>query len=207
MRRTAVLTAIPLAAASLMLTGAGLVLAPPSAADMPSTTEGQLVRNATLLPTAEQLPVGAWARVRSVETGSGKTVVTLQVRGFAAGATYGAHAHYKPCGAATAPLASGAHYQNVVDPAVLASAASLGTDYETIASVDADYANPDNEVWLDLTTDADGNGSAQTVVDWQFRGDAPVVRSVVIHVNHTSHGGTPPAGNAGARLGCLSVTF
>lgn len=200
MRRTAVRVSIPLATASLLLAGVGV--AAPSGATMPSTAVGDLVRHAH---ATDELPAGAWARVRSIETGSGKTVVTLQVRGFRANETYGAHAHYKQCGASHAPSASGAHYQHLVDPAVLAAAAAQGTDFETIPSVEAAYANPDNEVWLDLTTDGEGNGSAQTVVDWQFRGSAPVLRSVVFHVNHTSHGGTPPAGSAGARLGCLTV--
>ena len=40
---------------------------------------------------------------------------------------------------------------------------------ETTASINPSYANPGNEVWLDLVTNADGNGRAQTVVDWPFR--------------------------------------
>ncbi|MEP6760648.1 MAG: superoxide dismutase [Sporichthyaceae bacterium] len=203
MRCTAFRTAIPLATASLVLTGIGF--AAPSMANEPNTSAGELVRYAS---ATDALPSTAWARVRSIETGSGKTVVTLQVRGFTADATYGAHVHYKECGAATAPLAPGAHYQNVVDPAVLLAAAIPPVrDFETIASVDPAFANPDNEAWLDLITDNEGNGSAQTVVDWQFRGDAPVTRSVIIHRDHTSPGGTPPAGNAGPRLGCLSAAF
>jgi len=189
MRRTTIRIALPLATASLLLTGVGL--AAPSSANMPSTAEGALTRY-TSVP--EVLPVGAWARVRAIETGSGKTVVTLQARGFTANETYGAHAHYKPCGATGG--AAGAHYQNVEER----------PGNEVTASTDPAYANPDNEVWLDFTTDSEGNGSAQTVVDWQFRPSASG-RSVVIHANHTSHGGTPPAGNAGARLGCLSVPF
>ena len=181
------------------------VLASPAAAVVPTSAEGEVVRYAH---ATDALPAGAWARARAVETGSGKTVVTLQVRGFEANETYGAHAHYKPCGSATAPLATGAHYQHHIDPAVLATAAATAVDYRTIASIDPLYANEENEVWLDLTTDGDGNGSAQTVVPWQFRTDADLTaRSIVVHVNHTSHGGTPPAGNAGARLGCLTVAL
>ena len=187
MRRNTLCTAVPLATAALLLTGVGVAV--PSSANMPSTAEGALVSyNLT------EVPVGAWARVRAIETGSGKTVVTLHVRGLAVNATYGAHAHYKPCGS-TGP-AAGAHYQNV----------EQRPGDEVTASTDPAYANPDNEVWLDFTTDSEGNGSAQTVVDWQFR-SASLGRSVVIHANHTSHGGTPPAGNAGPRLGCISVAF
>jgi len=193
MRRTTLRTALPLATASLLLTGIGL--AAPSSANMPSTAEGDLVRNSLLSATDEQLPVGAWARVRAIETGSGKTVVTLKVRGLAVNATYGAHAHYRPCGLASQPLASGAHYQNVPQYAD-----------ETTASKNAAYANPANEVWLDLTTDDEGNGSAQTVVNWQFRGSDPVLRSVVIHRDVTNPA-DGSAGVAGPRLGCISVAF
>lgn len=129
--RRAVLAA---AAAATVLT----VFASPAAAFAPVTADGAVVR----YPHAtDQLPNGAWARVRSVETGSGKTVLTLHVRGFAANETYGAHAHYKPCGGADAPLASGAHYQSRVDPAVVAAAAATGSDYRAIASTDPSYAN------------------------------------------------------------------
>jgi Cu-Zn family superoxide dismutase len=204
MRCTAIRAAIPLATASLVLTGIGF--AAHAVADRPSTADGDLVRYAAVAPNTEELPVGAWARVRAVETGSGKTVVTLQVRGLAANATYGAHAHYKACGSSGA--AAGAHYQNLMDPAVLAAAAAATPprDAETIASTNARYANADNEVWLDLTTDDEGNGSAQTVVDWQFRGSDPVLRSVIIHRDVTNPA-DGSAGVAGPRLGCLSVAF
>ncbi len=106
-----------------------------------------------------QVPVGARVVVRAVPTGSHKTVVTLHAWGLLPDETYGAHAHYKACGATGA--AAGAHYQNAQDPAVGGS--------ETTASVNPSYANPGNEVWLDLVTNDDGNGRAQTVVDWPFR--------------------------------------
>lgn len=195
MRRTMIRTAVPLATASLLLVGVGL--AAPSSANMPSTADGDLVHYAAVAPNTEVLPVGAWARVRAIETGSGKTVVTLQVRGLAVNATYGAHAHYKPCGSTAA--AAGAHYQNLEER----------PGDEVTPSTTAGYANSANEVWLDFTTDDEGNGSAQTVVGWQFRPSpyASGNRSVIIHRELTSQGGTPPAGNAGPRLGCISVPF
>lgn len=183
--RRAVLAA---AAAATVLT----VFASPAAAFAPVTADGAVVR----YPQAtDQLPDGAWARVRAVETGSGKTVLTLLVRGFAADETYGAHAHYKPCGATA--TSSGAHYQDLADPATVGAAA----DPETVISTNPAYANSDNEVWLDFTTNSQGIGRAQTVVDWQFR-PAAAGRSVVIHESHTG-----PTGGAGPRLGCLTVPF
>ena len=148
-----------------------------------------------------QVPVGAQVAVRVVPTGSHKTVVTLHAWGLLPDETYGAHAHYKRCG--MTGTAAGAHYQNAQDPAVAGS--------ETTASVDPAYANPGNEIWLDLVTNAVGNGRAQTVVDWIVRPTADGgPRSVILHLNSTSTGGsgsTAPAGNAGARLACVTVAF
>lgn len=133
-----------------------------------------------------QLPVGARIRVGVTYPQSGFTVVTLHVHGAVANREYGAHAHVAPCGAGGAD--AGGHFQFVPGG----------------SPTDPAYANPDNEVWLDFTTDAEGSGSAQTVVPWQPENRRPM--SVVIHASHTS---TSPgsAGTAGARLGCLSVPF
>ena len=69
---------------------------------------------------------------------------------------------------------------------------------------DPAYANPTNEIWLDVHTNASGNGRAQAVVPWQPADARPM--SVVIHEAHTS---TEPgsAGTAGLRLGCMTVPF
>ena len=71
-------------------------------------------------------------------------------------------------------------------------------------SVDPKFANADNEVWLDFTTDAQGAGAGRATVKWEFRkGEA---NAVVIHAAHTSteHG---KAGTAGDRLACLTAQF
>jgi Cu-Zn family superoxide dismutase len=123
-----------------------------------------------------------------VRTASGSTVVTLHVRGLLPDHEYGAHAHVNACGSTGA--AAGPHYQDVVAPAGHAT--------------DPAYANPDNEVWLDLTTDSEGVGSAQALVRWQFRPGGAA--SVIFHARHTAtESGT--AGTAGSRLACLSVPF
>lgn len=72
-------------------------------------------------------------------------------------------------------------------------------------STDPAYANPENEIGLDQTTNAAGHRVATTVVPWQF---SPTRRakSVILHVEHT-HTGPQDSGVAGARLGCLSVPF
>ena len=174
----------------------------PAGAAGPAVAEGifQVPGVATTAVTYDvtQVPVGAEVTVRAVRTGSQKTVVTLHARGLLPNETYGAHAHYRACGATGG--AAGAHYQNVPDPAAGGS--------ETTASVDPAYANPGNEVWLDLVTNAAGNGRAQTVVDWTFRPTADgAARSVILHLNPTSTGGAVPPGNAGARLACVAISL
>jgi superoxide dismutase, Cu-Zn family len=135
------------------------------------------------------IPAGATARVEAVYDSAGDTVVTLHVRGLHPRTEYGAHAHVEGCGLDGA--AAGPHFQNVVDP--------------VSPSVDPAYANPTNEIWLDLATDAAGNGVARAEVSWQFPPDRRA-RSVILHERHTSD--MPgSAGTAGARLACLDVGF
>jgi Cu-Zn family superoxide dismutase len=118
----------------------------------------------------------------------GLTTVVLDVRGLVPNHAYGAHAHAKPCGAK--PEDAGAHYQHNADPVK--------------PSVNPAFANPMNEIWLDFTTDAKGNATKASTVDWAF-GAAPA-GSVVIHAEPTK---TAPgqAGMAGARAACVSIAF
>ena len=78
----------------------------------------------------------------SAETGEAGTTVTPAVPGLDDEHSYGAHVHAELCG--PRGDAAGPHFQNVVDPVQ--------------PGVDPAYANPENEIWLDLTTDADGAG-------------------------------------------------
>jgi len=71
-------------------------------------------------------------------------------------------------------------------------------------SVNPAYANPRNEIWLDFTTDKDGNASATSTVAWQFSRTLP--GSVVLHSEHT-HTQPGRAGTAGDRLACVNVDF
>jgi Cu-Zn family superoxide dismutase len=130
-------------------------------------------------------PVGSEASVLSWAGPDGGTVVLLRTEGLLPNRAYGAHAHTKPCGPAAAD--SGPHFQHVPgDP------------------TDPAFANPDNEIWLDFTTDAHGSGLAAAHVDWTFTDRRPA--SVVIHAEHT-HTDPGHAGTAGARLACLTVPF
>jgi Cu-Zn family superoxide dismutase len=124
---------------------------------------------------------GGTAGVHAVATPSGKTIVTLHVEGLAPNREYGSHVHKLVCDDNKA----GGHYQHVPSPTT---------------PTDPAYANPENEVWLDFTTNAAGRGSAQAVVDFVIRtGDA---KAVMVHDHHTHSGGV-----AGAKLGCIDVPF
>jgi Cu-Zn family superoxide dismutase len=141
----------------------------------------------------ELVPDGAEARVQAVYNAAGDSIITLHVTGLLPDRVYGAHAHVNACGLDGA--AAGPHYQYLVDPAAG-------------VSVDPAYANPGNEIWLDVHTDENGNGAAQTRVPWQF---APDRRpgSVMIHESRTGTGahGDGVAGAAGKRLACVDVGF
>lgn len=140
---------------------------------------------------SDKVPAGATAFVDVSRSWWGhRTYVTLRLRGFRPGTAYGAHAHTRPC-SATDPSAAGPHYQYRQDPVT--------------PSTDPAYANPRNEIWLDLTTNAAGNGRAFSAVPWTFPADRRA-KSVVIHAQHTSTG-PHDSGVAGARLACVDVAF
>ena len=69
---------------------------------------------------------------------------------------------------------------------------------------ETEFANAQNEIWLDFTTDAAGSATGTATVQWEFRkGEA---NAVIIHATHSSteHG---KAGTAGDRLACLTAQF
>lgn len=181
MARSALIRRLPIA---LCAAGVALFAASPALAGADhGRSDGPLLR------WSETVPADASARVRATYDQSGDSHVTLHVKGLRPHTEYGAHAHVNACG--LAPGDAGPHFQNVPDP--------------VLPSTDPAYANPLNEVWLDLTTNSAGNAVARATVPWQFSPDRRP-RSVVLHVAHTS---TAPgtAGTAGARLACVDVTF
>ncbi len=180
----------------LLATGAATAAAvtggPGAAAATPAPDGGATVAHVPSVTYCYAgFPASGDARVHSVSTPSGTALVTLSVTGLAPSRTYGAHAHTAPCG--PSGLAAGPHWQLADDP--------------VSPSTDPAYANPRNEVWLDVTTDAAGNGTSRAVLDVAFPdGDQPA--SVIIHERRTSTGhGDGSAGTAGARLACLTVPF
>lgn len=134
----------------------------------------------------DAVPDGATIELQhAAERGDG-TEFALTVTGLRSDRDYGAHVHTKPCGAK--PDDSGPHYQHKPDPEQPSS--------------NPEYANDDNEVWLDFRTSAEGDATADTDVDWVPRkGEA---NSVVLHAEHTRTD-AGHAGMAGDRLACIDV--
>ena len=134
------------------------------------------------------VPNGGRAAVSSEGTDAG-TTITLAVRDLQPGRSYGAHVHANACGPTGDD--AGPHFQYEVDPVQ--------------PSVDPAFANPQNEIWLDFQTDADGAGTATATVPWTFPADRRP-GSIVLHTEHTA---VDPgvAGQAGGRAACVSVEF
>ncbi|MER7082430.1 superoxide dismutase, Cu-Zn family [Saccharopolyspora kobensis] len=134
------------------------------------------------------VPDGAKVDLASERT-NGSTKITVELEGLVPNREYGAHVHTKPCGPTGED--AGPHFQEKADPVK--------------PSVDPAYANPQNEVWLDFHTDAQGKATATTEGNWSFdtRQDA---KSFVIHESHT-HTEPGKAGTAGGRLACLNAKF
>lgn len=136
----------------------------------------------------ERVPRGATSHFSSLSLPDGSTKIAVTLTGLEPNREYGAHVHTNPCGPAGSD--AGPHFQDVPDPEQ--------------PSTNPEYANPDNEVWLDFTTDAAGNATVVEYGDWQLQDRK--ANSFVIHEHHTL---TDPgeAGEAGDRLACMNVDF
>ncbi|MFC7341505.1 superoxide dismutase family protein [Saccharopolyspora griseoalba] len=165
---------------------------PTSQAPAPKETSGTFQKYqptvSAITYDPEQVPIGSRIKVSSQQV-DGKTRVALEAQGLRPDRDYGAHVHVNQCGQEGDE--AGPHYQEKPDPVK--------------PSVDPAFANPQNEVWLDFRTDAQGNGKSTAEGSWSLssRGDA---QSVVLHAHRTSsaHG---EAGEAGDRLACITADF
>lgn len=177
----------PLAACGLAVLAVGLVACGADGVEKSGTLAAPTEAEGAYTYDQTAAPAGAELTVTSSPTDGG-TSIELTVDGLAPNRTYGAHAHVNPCG--ETGDAAGPHFQNVQDP--------------VSPSVDPAYANPKNEIWLDVRTDADGAGSTTTTVPFDFAGRGPA--SVVLHEMPTANA-AGEAGTAGGRLACLTVAF
>lgn len=124
--------------------------------------------------------------------GAPRTVATLSVAGLLPNRGYAVHAHTKACG--TTGEDAGPRYQNRIDPAATPQAPSTNPD----------YANPRNEIWLDIRTDADGSASSGTTVPFSFTDRTP--GSIVVHEAKDTATALGQAGKAGAQIACLTLS-
>lgn len=122
---------------------------------------------------------------------SSHTVATMVVAGLLPNRGYAVHAHTNACG----PVGkdAGPHYQNHIDPAATPQKPSTNPQ----------YANPRNEIWLDIHTDANGSGTSHTTVPFGFTNRRP--GSIVVHEAMTTATAPGQAGTAGARIACLTL--
>lgn len=164
----------------------GSILEGEGALAAPSPTAKAITYNPGMAPTGAQLSA------RMTPSGGDSTTVELTVSGMVPNRSYAAHAHTAACN--VDPQSAGPHYQNEIDPAATTQAPSTNPA----------YANPQNEIWLDLRTDASGAGSARTTVPFQFAVRGPA--SVVIHQEERTATGPGQAGAAGTRLACLTLS-
>lgn len=170
------------------------------------------------------VPVGAVATVSITETSSDSRV-WFTVAGLLPDRGYGVHLHTNPCGMtgddagphyrhrhppappeaapppSTAPGPAAPPASQTASPAASPAAASLPASKAAPMSADPSYANAGNEVWLDVITRTDGRASAVATHPWTF---GPAPRSLVIHANPTRTG-SADAGDAGARVACLTL--
>ncbi|MFG2041600.1 superoxide dismutase family protein [Dactylosporangium sp. NPDC048998] len=178
--------------------------APPQPSNTSGTEPAMVTAKGTFQPAATAPPgstallydtsaaTSSAAAVLTLHTVGGHTKVALAVTGFNPKRTYGAHLHVNPCG--KDPKAAGGHFQHHPEPTASSS-----------PSNDPKYANPQNEVWLDFTTDAEGKAKSNADQPWAL---TPQHRpySLVIHEEKTKTG-AGEAGTAGGRVACLTITY
>lgn len=151
----------------------------------PNATSTSETYNTALAPVGSRLKV---AFNPSDET----TNAELTVSGLLPNRGYAVHAHTNACSAN--PEVDGPHYQNRIDPAATAQAPSTNPA----------YANPSNEIWLDVRTDSTGSGTSRTTVPFVFTDRGP--GSIVVHEAMQTATESGKAGEAGARIACLTLS-
>jgi Cu-Zn family superoxide dismutase len=164
-----------------VLSGSGTLTAPNPAAKAVTYNPALAPVDAAIL--AAMMPSGY---------GYSRTVATLVVAGLLPNRGYAIHVHIKACGATGQD--AGPHYQNRIDPAATPQAPSTNPE----------YANPRNEIWLDIHTNAAGSGTSHTTVPFTFTDRTP--GSIVVHEAMTTATAPGQAGQAGARIACLTLS-
>lgn len=162
-----------------------MVLSASGALAKPNSTAKIVTYNPALAPVGASITANLTPDDHS-------TVATLMVTGLLPNRGYAVHAHTKACGATGE--AAGPHYQDRIDPAATPQAPSSNPE----------YANPRNEIWLDVHTNAEGSGTSRVTVPFTFTDRTP--ESIVVHEAMTTATGPGHAGQAGARVACLTLS-
>lgn len=152
---------------------------------MPNSTSKAITYDPSLAP------IGAAMTATVIPTSEGSTA-QLTVLGLLPNRGYAVYAYDRPCGE-TAD-AAGTRFQDHLDPA--ATSASPSTNPK--------YANPDNEIWLDVRTDAAGAGTAATTIPFVLTDRVP--RSFVVHDATQTPTGPDQVADIGARIACLTLS-
>lgn len=168
---------VALLAACVISAAAGPIADPSTG----STGAGPIVVDATFSATfIPGVPAVTYDPASVPETGQVRVVVlregeaSLAVAGLMPDRFFGAHLNTSECG--PSGVDTGPRYQHTVNP-------------------DPGFTNPDNEVWLDFTTDSDGLAASSTVHPWPFDPNRPP-RSIVID-----------NGKLTDRLACVNVPW
>lgn len=140
-------------------------------------------------------PLGAHLQAKLTPSGE-STNAEFTVDGLLPNRGYAVQANVNSCGGF--PEAEGPHYQNRIDPAVTPAATGMAP------STDPEYANPNNEIWLDVHTDASGSGTSRTTVPFVFTDRGP--GSIVVGDAQQTGTGPGQAGKGGARIACLTLS-
>jgi len=136
-------------------------------------------------------PVGSRLAVTMTPSGT-STNVEATVSGLVPNRSYAVRGHQNAC--SDDPNFAGSSYQNRIDPAATSRKPSTNPE----------YANPNNEIWLDVRTDAAGSGTSSVTVPFVFTDRGP--GSVMLHEGQETATGPAQAGEAGARIACLTLT-
>jgi superoxide dismutase, Cu-Zn family len=136
-------------------------------------------------------PIGAAMTATIIPTSEGSSA-QLTVLGLLPNRSYAVAAYNNRCGPTAS--AAGARFQNHPDFAATPSAPSTNPR----------YANPDNEIWLVVRTDASGTGTAATTVPFVLTDRVP--GSIVVHDQTHTPENPAQAGNLGARIACLTLS-
>jgi len=122
--------------------------------------------------TYDPAAVPETGRVRVIVLRHGEA--SMAVTGFVPDRFFGAHLNTAACG--PSGVDAGPRYQHTVNP-------------------DPGFINPENEVWLNFTTDSEGLAASSSVHPWPFDPDRPP-RSVIID-----------DGQLATRLACVNVPW